>query len=152
MSPQYTQAEVRGLLEKKKLLMLATSGPDSLRARCMFFASDGDLNIYMMSTIGSVKIKEIQSHPDVSLLVLKEDDILLNTVEVEIQGKAGIVVDADEKLNALKLLAARSPLAHLALDSDAGPAFAVIKVIPKTIVYRVYGEAATGIGATVLKF
>ena len=152
MANIHSKDEILALLGRQKLATLATAGPGSLRTRCMFFAHDADLNIYMMATVGSAKISEMRANPDVSVLVTEEDPVLFNTVEVEVQGRAGILTGDDAKMAALRLLAPKCPFAQFALEAQSGESFDVVKIKPKVLIYRVYGEASTGVGATVLTF
>jgi nitroimidazol reductase NimA-like FMN-containing flavoprotein (pyridoxamine 5'-phosphate oxidase superfamily) len=152
MATIHSREEILALLGRKKLATLATAGPGSLRTRCMFFAHDEALNIYMMATVGSAKISEMRTNPDVSVLATEEDEVLFNTVEVEVQGRAEVLTDDAAKMSALKLLAPKCPFAQFALEAQSGESFDVVKIKPRVLIYRVYGEASTGVGATVLTF
>jgi len=152
MATLHSKAEILAVLGRKQLATLATAGPGSLRTRCMFFANDADLNIYMMATVGSAKVSELRTNPDVSVLATEEGAVLFNTVEVEVQGRAEIMTDDAAKVEALRLLAPKCPFAQFALEAQSGESFDVIKIKPKVLIYRVYGEASTGVGATVLTF
>ncbi len=152
MATNHSREEISALLGRKKLATLATAGPGSLRTRCMFFAHDGQFNIYLMATTESAKLREMRVNPDVSLLVIDEDRMLFETVEIEIQGRAEMVADQEQKMAGLKLLAPKCPFAQFAIESGGGDAFEVVRVKPKVLIYRVYGEASTGVGATVLTF
>jgi general stress protein 26 len=101
MATIHSKEEILALLGRKKLATLATAGPGSLRTRCMFFANDADLNIYMMATVGSAKVSEMRANPDVSVLATDEDEVLFNTVEVEVQGRAEILTGDDANMAAL---------------------------------------------------
>ena len=105
-----------------------------------------------MSTKGSPKINHIINFPKVSFLVFGLEDPYDNSWEVEFDGEAEILKNSEEINYGLERLKGRNPFADVAIEASITEQFDLIKLTPKIIRFRIYGEALKGELPTIIKF
>ena len=153
MSHKYTPKEIYSRLEEEKEGVLGTIDKNSnyIRLRVMYYGIDNKFACYFMSTKDSPKIEQILTSPNISFLVFGLKEPYDKSWEVEIDGSAEIIEKKEEINYALKKLKERNPFADVAIESGITTQFCLIKLIPKIIRFRVYGEALKGESPTILK-
>jgi len=151
---KHTEQDIISYLERENVGTLATTDKDinCIRLRVMYYGVDEKFNFYLMSTKSSPKIEQILNSPIVSFLVLGLEEPYDNSWEVEVDGKSFILKNKEEIKYALKKLKDRNPFADVSLESNIINQFELIKIVPKIIRFRIYGEALSGEPPTVLEF
>ena len=153
MEQKHDSQEIFSHLEKKNVGILGTVDKDSkyVRLRVMYYGIDKNFNCYLMSTKGSPKIEQLLTSSSVSFLVFGLEDPYDSSWEVEIDGHAEILKQTKEVNYALEKLKGRNPFADVAIESGITGQFDLIKLNPKVVRFRVYGEALKGEPPTVLE-
>ncbi|MDD5686554.1 MAG: pyridoxamine 5'-phosphate oxidase family protein [Elusimicrobia bacterium] len=153
MNEKHGVGEILFRLEKKTVGILGTLDKDSkyVRLRVMYYGVDSKFNCYLMSMKDSPKIEQILSSSNVSFLVFGLEDPYDNSWEVEIDGEAALLRQTEEINHAIERLKERNPFADVASESGITGQFDLIKLIPKIVRFRLYGEALKGISPTVLE-
>lgn len=141
-------------LEKKNVGILGTVDKDLkyVRLRVMYYGVDGKFNCYLMSTKGSPKVEQIISSSNVSFIVFELESPYDNSWEIEIDGNAELLKAPAEINDALKMLEGRNPFADVSIESGITGQFDLIKLTPKIVRFRLYGEALKGMSPTILEF
>ena len=101
--------KARELIKENKLCVLSTSLKDVPNSSLMKYATDSEVTeIYMMASIDSVKCRNIQDNPNVSMLI---DTRLTESTPraLTVYGKAEIVADEELKRGYLEKLLYVSP-------------------------------------------
>lgn len=153
MDKKHNGEEILSYLEKRTVGILGTLDKDSkyVRLRVMYYGIDSKFNCYLMSTKESPKISQILAFSNISLLVFGLEEPYDNSWEIEIGGKTELLKEAKEINYALERLKERNPFADVAIESGITGQFDIIKLIPKVVRFRLYGEALKGISPTVLE-
>lgn len=112
---------------------------------------DEKFNGYLMSTKGSAKIGQITVFPTTSFLVFGLEEPYDRSWEIEIDGEARLLSQQEDIGCALKELKERNPFADVAIEAGITGQFDFIKLIPRILRFRVYGEALKGVPPTVLE-
>jgi len=154
MAVQHDKAEIFSYLRKKTVGDFATLDKKSnnIRLRVMYYGLDDRFNCYLMSTRGSAKIDQIVVFPVTSFLVFGLEEPYDSSWEVEIDGKARLLERPEDIDFALKELRERNPFAEVAIESGITGQFDLIKLTPRILRFRIYGEALKGVPPTVLEF
>ncbi|MFA5779335.1 MAG: pyridoxamine 5'-phosphate oxidase family protein [Elusimicrobiota bacterium] len=145
--------EILPHLEKKNVGVLGTVDKDLkyVRLRVMYYGVDSKFNCYLMSTKGSPKVEQILSSLNVSFIVFGLENPYDNSWEIEIDGRAELLKSPSEINTALKKLEGRNPFADVSIESGITGQFDLIKLTPKVVRFRLYGEALKGTPPTVLE-
>lgn len=145
--------EILSHLEKNTVGILGTLDKDSkyIRLRVMYYGVDSKFNCYLMSMKGSPKIEHLLSSPNLSFIVFGLEDPYDTSWEVEIDGNAEFLKSRDEINYALEKLKGRNPFADVAIESGITGQFDLIKLSPKIVRFRLYGEILLGTPPTLLK-
>ena len=153
MTVQHDVTEIIACLRKKTVGIIATLDKETnyIRLRVMYYGIDNEFNGYLMSTKGSAKIDQIMVFPVTSFLVFGLEEPYDQSWEVEVDGEARLLTQPEDIDYALKELRERNPFADVAIESGITGQFDFIKLIPRIIRFRFYGEALKGISPTVLK-
>ncbi len=153
MAGKHNAEKIHSCLEKESVGILGTLDKelDYIRLRVMYYGNDDKFNCYLMSTKDSPKVNQILSSSNISFIVFKLEDPYDNSWEIEIDGKAVLLKEKGEVEFALEKLKERNPFAEVAIESGITRQFDVIKLVPKVIRFRLYGEALKGTPPTVLE-
>ncbi len=152
ISGAHSKEEILEALSKIDYGTVATLDTYRIRSRTMHFANTEDFIFYFASMKGDPKIYQMTLNPSVSLLLNHNEDGLESTCEIEVQGRAEILDATVERKKALLMLSQKSPVVKNMLETGAGSALEVIRMVPEMIKYRVFGEILRGVGPTVLTF
>ncbi len=153
MKSKHDAREILAHLEKETVGILGTLDQvKGIRLRVMYYGIDDKFDCYLMSTKGSPKIDQALSSPSISFIAFGLEDPYDNSWEIEIDGEAKLVKQKEEMNYALEKLKERNPFAEVAIESGITEQFDLIKIIPKVVRFRLYGEALKGISPTVLEF
>ena len=153
MKSKHDAREILAHLEKETVGILGTLDQvKGIRLRVMYYGIDDKFNCYLMSTKGSPKTNQALSSPNISFIAFGLEDPYDNSWEIEIDGEAKLVKQKEEMNYALEKLKERNPFAEVAIESGITEQFDLIKIIPKVVRFRLYGEALKGISPTVLEF
>lgn len=144
--------EVRAVLDGVDEAIVATAAGDIIRTRAMHFAVDDDFTIYVSTMRNDPKTVQITHNPSISLLVLKRTPRSEDLTEVEITGAAALVRDEREKRKARSMVAGPSPIVKHLWETGQDHVLDYIKVVPRTIKMRIFGEIVQGVPPTVLEF
>lgn len=111
------------MIEENNLCVLATCSNNLPNSSLMHYIyDDNDKNIFMLALRGSVKHKNIEANPHVSLLIDTRTNVQMRKVQVmalTIYGKAGFVEDPQKQQAIVdQLVAKHKSLANLASDSQ----------------------------------
>ncbi len=153
MNVQHSKEEIQSYLKKESIGILGTIDHSSeyVRQRVMYYGIDKAFNCYLMSTKASPKIDQILSTHFVSFIVFGMEDPYDNSWEAEIDGKGELIQNEKDIQIALNYLKERNPFADVAIESGITGQFDFIKLIPRVIRFRIYGEALKGDKATVIE-
>lgn len=146
--------KILSYLKKETVGILGTLEKEtgSIRLRVMYYGIDNEFNCYLMSTKESPKINQLLTTSNVSLIIYKLEDPYDNSWEIEIDGKAKLLEEQEEIDYALSKLKERNPFSDVAIESGITGQFDLIRLIPRVVRFRLYGEALKGILPTVLEF
>ena len=152
METTHTREEILQTLAATEFGVVATLEAGRIKTRAMHFAVDGDLNFYLATLKGDPKVKQFLDNPTASILVIKGDQGFFEAKEVEVTGAAELLANKKEREAALDLLMTRSPVVANMKQGGALDLLSVVKVVPKTVKYRVVQEVIRGVGPTVINF
>ena len=153
--------EILDVLRRATEATVSTYGGEEIRNRAMHYAVLDDFTIYLASMKGDPKIRHITNIPSITLLILykasppeKYMDLqeFSKWSEVEIHGKASLVSDSKERMEALKLLSERSPIVKLLWENNQTHVLEVIRVDPEVIKYKRVSDILAGKPPIVLDF
>lgn len=152
-SVKHDAKEILAHLNRNAVGVLGTLGEKSkdIRLRVMYYGVNDKFYCYLMSTKGSPKISQILESSNVSFIVFGLEDPYDNSWEVEIDGTAVLVTQLDELKYGLETLKGRNPFADVAIEAGVTGQFDLIKLTPKVVRFRLYGEGLTGVPPTVLE-
>jgi|Deesub1362B_J571_1020462.scaffolds.fasta_scaffold00004_1 1,4-dihydroxy-2-naphthoate octaprenyltransferase len=140
---------------------VSTIAGEYIRSRMMHYAVTDDLIFYLATLKRDPKVIHITYNPSISLMILRKVgdpnkymDIseFSNWREIEVQGKARIVRDKNEREKALSLLSERSPIVKLLKDTGQDHVLDVIRVEPHVIRYKVVADILQGKPPLVVEF
>ena len=150
---QHDIGEILSYLNRQTVGILGTldNKSENIRLRVMYYRIDNKFNCYLMSMKGSPKISQILLSSSISFIIFGLEEPYDNSWEVEIDSSAQILNQSEEINYALEKLKERNPFADVAIESSITEQFNLIKLIPKIVRFRLYGEALTGVPPTILK-
>jgi len=150
---QHDIGEILSHLSRETVGILGTldNKSENIRLRVMYYRIDNKFNCYLMSMKGSPKISQILLSSSISFIIFGLEEPYDNSWEVEIDSSAQILNQSEEINYALEKLKERNPFADVAIESSITEQFNLIKLIPKIVRFRLYGEALTGVPPTILK-
>jgi|SRR3989339_396618 len=153
MTDKHVAQEILSHLEKNAVGILGTLDKDSkyIRLRVMYYGIDSKFNCYLMSMQDSPKIKQLLFSPNVSFIVFGLEEPYDTSWEAEIDGNAELLKSLDEIKYALEKLRGRNPFADVSIESGITGQFDLIKITPKIVRFRLYGETLIGTPPTVLE-
>lgn len=149
---QHSKEEILGCLEKIQFGTVSTFDGKRIRSRCMHFANDNNFALYLSTMKGDPKTFQIAKNDNFSFIVHTNDENFMDLREIEITGKGCIVSNKEERTNAIKLLALKSPVVKSLSDSNNTDMLDVLKVIPSILKYRIFNEIIRGVKPTILQF
>lgn len=154
MSNKHETQEIISYLKNKNVSIIATKSNNSeyIRLRVMYYGVDNDFSCYLMSVKDDPKIDQIINSNILSLLVYSLEEPYDKSWEIEINGEAKLLKTPKEIEYALEKLKDRNPFADVALEAGITSQFALIKLTPKLLRFRIYGEALKGASPTILEF
>jgi len=144
---QHDIGEILSHLSRETVGILGTldNKSENIRLRVMYYRIDNKFNCYLMSMKGSPKISQILLSSSISFIIFGLEEPYDNSWEVEIDSSAQILNQSEEINYALEKLKERNPFADVAIESSITEQFNLIKLIPKIVRFRLYGEALTGV-------
>lgn len=150
----HTAEQILNLALSQKVGVLSSSEKNSenLRQRLMYFGLSETFSCYLMSSNESPKIEQIAGCPQVSFFVFGIEEPYDNSWEVELIGSADVLPDDVAKDEALHTLIGRNPFADVTDVSGISGQFSFIRIIPKQLRFRIYGEALQGVDPTIFTF
>ena len=150
---QHDIGEILSHLSRETVGILGTldNKSENIRLRVMYYRIDNKFNCYLMSMKGSPKISQILLSSSISFIIFGLEEPYDNSWEVEIDSSAQILNQSEEINYALEKLKERNPFADVAIESSITEQFNLIKLIPKIVRFRLYGETLTGVPPTILK-
>lgn len=151
MADENKRHEVLSFLAQADVTTVATASGDEIRTRMMHFAVDEDFTAYLATMKGDPKTLQMTHHPSVSLLIHQSQEDINESREVEISGTPQLIRDEAEREKALRLTYEKSPVVKYMVDSGNAGMLDCIKVVPRWVKYRVFGEIVQGIPPTVVE-
>jgi uncharacterized pyridoxamine 5'-phosphate oxidase family protein len=148
----HTREEILSLLKEADVGAVATISGDKMRTRMMHFAVDDDFRVFVATMKGDPKTLQMTHHPSLSLLVFSPAPDFNQSKEVEITGTPVFVQDVHEREKALQMTARKSPVVKYMMESGNAGLLDCIKVEPREIKLRVFGEIVRGTPPTVVEF
>jgi general stress protein 26 len=154
MTKHHDQKEILTYLKEKSIGVLGTldKTSDNIRLRVMYYGIDSKFNCYLMSTKGSPKIAQMLSPTDIAFIVYSLEEPFDKSWEIEIDGETELLKNPKDIDYALEKLKECNPFAEVAIESGITGQFDLIKLLPKVIRFRIYGEALQGEPPTVIQF
>ena len=154
METEQNKSKVMDYLKKESLGILGTQENETniIRQRVMYYGIDDDYNCYLMSTKGSPKIEQVQYSSKVSFIIFTVEEPYDESWEIEIDGYAELLKNKSEINFALEKLEGKNPFADVAIGSGIIGQFDFVKLTPKIIRFRVYGEALNGNPPSIMQF
>lgn len=154
MSKRHEEKEILSHLRKRQIAVVSTKDEKEnlLRSRVMYYGVDDKFVTYLMSVKGSPKIDQILNASGITMIVYDLEDPFDRSWEVEINGLAKPLVFQNDINTALETMKGRNPFADVALEAGISSQFALIKLTPKFVRYRVYSEALDQVPPTILRF
>ncbi len=140
---------------------VSTIAGEYIRSRMMHYAVTDDFVFYLATMKGDPKVIHITHNPSISLMILRKvgDPSKFMDLkefsqwrEIEVQGKAKIVKDKEEREKALRLLSERTPVVKLLREKGQDHVLDVIRVEPHVIRYKVVADILQGKPPVVLEF
>ena len=115
-------------LKNEPVITLATERGGQPMTHPVVYASDGPV-VYFITSPTSRKVENISKNPQVAYSVYRNTSDWLQTYSVQMEGKAYLVPDGEEKQKALGLIMEKFPMMKdMGSDSDQ----ALVKVEPGT--------------------
>ncbi|MGQ9618578.1 MAG: 1,4-dihydroxy-2-naphthoate octaprenyltransferase [Candidatus Aminicenantia bacterium] len=148
----HSREEILRDLRKKDVILVSTFQGRNIKSRVMHFFVDDEFLIYLASMKNDPKISQIVLNPSVSLLAHIDEHEVSDSKEIEINGKAFIVKDKEEKMKGLRLLSERSLVVKSLLEAGKEDLLECIEVIPESLKFRVFKEIVLGNPPTVIEF
>jgi len=148
----HSREEILSVMSSVDCTVVATTSGVDIRSRMMHYWNDENFNVYVATMKGDPKTLQITENPSVSVLILKREENINDSREIEITGRASFVKDKSEKDKAFQSLAQKSPVVKYLKDTDNLGLLDCIKIVPKQVKYRVFKEIVQGNPPTVLEF
>ncbi|MFQ6075341.1 MAG: 1,4-dihydroxy-2-naphthoate octaprenyltransferase [Candidatus Bathyarchaeia archaeon] len=152
MRQLHTKEEILSVMDVVDCASVATASGVDIRSRMMHYWNDEDFNVYLATMKGDPKTLQITENPSVSLLILKREEDMNDSSEVEVTGRAFFVKNEGEKDGAFRALAGKSPVVRYLRDTDSLDVLDCIKVVPVLLKYRIFREIVQGLPPTVIGF
>ena len=152
MEIKHDKKEIVAALNSVEVAVVSTFAGEQVRSRMMHYAVDEELNVYIATMKGDPKTIQLTHHPSVTVLGYKQADNINEARETEITGKAFFIKSDEEKANAFKIIAPKSPVVNYMLESGNEDRLDCIKILQERIKYRIFGEIVQGLPPTVLEF
>lgn len=152
MTEQHSKEEILASLAKSSFATVATFDGSRIRARSMHYANDADFVFYFASMKGDPKIRQMELNRTVALLINERNEEEVDTAEIEVEGRATVVIDETERQDILKVLTGRSPVVKNLYEAGMTDILSVIRIRPATVRYRIFREIVRGAPPTILEF
>lgn len=148
----HTKEEILSVMDVVDCASVATASGMDIRSRMMHYWNDENFNVYLATMKGDPKTLQITENPSVSLLILKREEDINDSREIEVTGRAFFVKDGGEKDRAFKALAEKSPVVRYLRDTNSLGVLDCVKVVPTLLKYRIFREIVQGLPPTVKEF
>lgn len=152
MSKPHSKEEILSVMAEVDVASVATASGVDIRSRMMHYWNDENFNVYVATMKGDPKTLQITENPSVSLLILKRNDNINDSAEIELTGKASHVKNETEKEKALQALAGKSPVVKYLKETNSLGVLDCVKVTPVLVKYRVFKDIVQGMPPTVFEF
>lgn len=152
MQQLHTREEILSVMDSIDCAAVATASGVDIRSRMMHYWNDEDFTVYLATMKGDPKTLQITENSSVSLLILKRQDDINDSKEIEVTGRASLVKNEREKDATFKALAEKSPVVRYLRDTNSLGVLDCIKIVPTLVKYRIFQEVVQGLPPTVIEF
>jgi 1,4-dihydroxy-2-naphthoate octaprenyltransferase len=149
---QHSSKTIHEALRKADVAAVATHEGLHIKQRQMHYAVDDNLDLYFATMKGDPKTLQITSDPEVSILILDRTGDMEGWSETEFSGSMEIITGDKEKKKASRMLYTRSPIVKNLVDYKQDHILEWIKLTPKTLKFRIFGEIVQGMAPTIKSF
>ncbi|GMT49470.1 MAG: hypothetical protein IEMM0008_1009 [bacterium] len=148
----HSKDQVDQFLRDAFFAVLTFLGTEGLVSQLMIFGHTVEGDLYLASQYDKEVFDPLASHPEVSILIYKEEEKLEDICQTNIIGQASLIegVDNDEAKLAFEAIGEKSPaIGNVSYDQDSR--YTLVKVEAKTITYITFGELKENKAPTILK-